>query len=300
MLSIPSKYKPGSHFSSAAPCDVLRQVFSIRPKGRSGVTVFLHPKGRSMRKAIFMLIVIMFSSAQAGVCEEKLLFLTGGISPPLVFEKDNEILGMDVDTIVEFCKPNGIKPEFKAYPLKRTIEMIKNGEGHALFTIFRTAEREEFLRFPLVPINTVRTIIIGLKGSDIQITSLDDLKRIRLGVIDGHKYGLLFDNFEGLNKHPVRDKSVLIRLLAAGNRIDAIINSEAVFEYECRELGYDLNLFKPIYTVAENPVYIGFSKKALGDERAAELAKRFSEYMQEIQENGTLKSIREKYGHITI
>jgi polar amino acid transport system substrate-binding protein len=295
MLSLPDKCEPSRLFSSATPFKVRKQAPCIGCRRRPRAAKLPHPEGISMRKVILTVIMIMFAYVQTGICEERLLFLTGGISPPLVFEQNGKILGMDVDTVIEFCDQNEIKQEFKAYPLKRAIEMMKNGEAHALFTIFRTSEREEILAFPIAPINTVKTVIIGLKESDIKITSLDDVKRIRLGVIGGHKYGPLFDNIEGLNKHPVRDKSILIRLLASGDRVDAIINSEAVFEYECREFGYDSSLFKSLYTVAENPVYIGFSKKALGEERAARLAKRFSDFMNEIQDNGTLEIIREKY-----
>ncbi|MBU0909812.1 MAG: transporter substrate-binding domain-containing protein [Proteobacteria bacterium] len=248
-----------------------------------------------MKRTILILAVLLLGYAPCGICEEKMLFFTGGISPPLVFEKNGRIVGMDVDTVSEFCKYQQITPEFKAYPLKRALEMMKTPDAQGIFTIFRTPEREEFLQFPETPINTVTTVIIGLKGSNVKIGKMDDLKNIKLGVIHGHKYGPLFDNYQGLNKYPVRDKSVLIRLLAAGDRVDAIINSEAVFEYECMEFGYDINRFEKLYTVAENPVYIGFSKKALGDERAAELAEKFSEFMKEIAGNGKLKNMREKY-----
>jgi polar amino acid transport system substrate-binding protein len=250
---------------------------------------------RNMKKYYYLPVVIILACLQPGFCEEKMFFLTGGISPPLVYEKNGQVIGMDVDTVTEFCRNQKITQEFKAYPLKRALEMMKEGEAHGIFTIFRSPEREEFMQFPDTPINTVKTIIIGLQGSDIKIKSMDDLRHIRLGVIEGHKYGPLFDQYEGLNKHPVRNKEILIRLLTAGNRVDAIINSEAVFEYECKEFGYDLKLFKYLYTVAENQVFIGFSKKALGDAHAAELAHRFGNFMQKINKDGTLKKIREKY-----
>lgn len=248
-----------------------------------------------MQRTILLLVVLLLAYAPFGLCAGKMLFLTGGISPPLVFEKNGRIIGMDVDTVSEFCKSQGITPEFKAYPLKRALAMMKTSEAQGIFTIFRNPEREEFLQFPETPINTVRTIIIGLRGNHIKIGRMDDLKNIKIGVVDGHKYGPLFDNYQGLNKYPVRDKSVLIRLLAAGDRVDAIINSEAVFKYECMEFGYDMKMFEKLYTVADNPVYLGFSKKALGEERAAGLAEKFSAFMKEMEENGKLQSLRERY-----
>ena len=45
---------------------------------------------------------------------ESMIFVTGGMSPPYVYEENKAVLGMDLDVVAEFCKKNGITPESKA------------------------------------------------------------------------------------------------------------------------------------------------------------------------------------------
>ncbi|WP_276571904.1 substrate-binding periplasmic protein [Desulfonema magnum] len=214
------------------------------------------------------------------------------MSPPLVYKDKDKLKGMDLDVIVEFCKQNGIRHEFKAFPWKRALMNIKEGEADGIFTLFRTKEREEFLYYPSVPINTVKTVIWARKESGIKIRELNDLKSHSLGVIAGYKYGSQFDNLKELKKTFCDTKEQLIKMLNK-QRFDLAADSEACFKFMCKKIGLEQSKFEIVYVLTQNPVYFAFSK-SLG-ERGAVLAEKFSQFMKLLQENGALEQIRNHY-----
>ncbi len=158
-----------------------------------------------MKKNIVLLLLLASLVFPGLLWAESMIFVTGGMSPPYVYEENKAVLGMDLDVVAEFCKKNGITPEFKAYPWKRALVNVEDGTAHGVFSLFQTKDREEFLYYPTVPVNTIRTVIIARKDRHIKINSLDDLKGKSIGVITEYKYGPEFDSIEGLNKTFCRD-----------------------------------------------------------------------------------------------
>jgi len=224
---------------------------------------------------------------------EDIVFVTGGISPPYVYEEDGQILGMDRDVVAEFCKANGISPEFRALPWKRALNYAERGRSGGIFSLFRSEDREQFLYYPSTPINSVRTVVLSRKDSDFTVRSLDDLKGQLIGVVDGHRYGPEFDNFSGLDKFQCRDKEELIRMLYR-KRVDMIIDSEDVFWHMCRRYGVDTEKFTTLYVIRENPIYVAFSRNAMG-KKGENLAEKFDIFFKKISKNGILNKIRSRY-----
>lgn len=243
-------------------------------------------------KKYTLLIFVTMLFVNVSALAETMTFVTGGMSPPLVY-KDGEVLkGMDLDVITEFCKENGITPKFEAFPWKRALMKVRIGEACGIFTLFRTDERDKFLFYPDAPINVVKTVVWARKGSHIRIRRLDDLKDKSLGVIAGYKYGPEFDSLPGLKKTHCNTKEQMILMLDK-NRFDVAIDSEACFKFMCKELGIRHEEFEPIYVITENMVYVAFSK-FLG-EKGNLLSKKFSQFMPKLKESGRLEQIRERY-----
>ncbi len=246
-------------------------------------------KGKKATVFVFVMVFLIPVCAAA----KQLIFVTGGMSPPLVFEDNNELKGMDVDVIAEFCRQNTVEPKFEVYPWKRALKNIEEGLSDAIFTLFRTEEREKILYFPSVPINTVKTVVWAKKEKGIKISSLDDLKDKSIGVLTEYKYGREFDSMEGLNKTFCINKEQLIKMLDK-NRFDVAIDSEACFKFMCRKFGLEEDRFEIAHVITENPVYIGFSKKNLGQEGEL-LAEKFSRFMKQLEADGELQKIRDSY-----
>lgn len=224
---------------------------------------------------------------------EEMLFVTGGMSPPYSYQKGDAVVGMDVDTVKQFCESKGITAVFRAVPWKRALIEAEQGRAQGIMSMFRTDERENFLYFPDTPVNSVRTVVIGRKGEDVKVNSLDDLEGLRIGVLHAYKYGPEFDNLEGLNKVFCRDKRELITLLDRG-RVAVTMDAADVFNFKVKEYGFDRSKFEFLYQVRENPVFIGFSKAALG-ERGQQLAAEFNAFFNELKDSGKLEEIRKPY-----
>lgn len=224
---------------------------------------------------------------------ETMTFVTGGMSPPLVYEENGKVIGTDVEVVKKFCDQNGIVPNFKAYPWKRALKYAQDGEACAVFSLFRTQDREQFLYYPSEPINSVKTVVIADKKKGFKISSIDDLKGKSLGVLAGYKYGPEFDDRTDLDKTVVNNKEQLLRLLANG-KVDAILNSEAVFYFNCKQYGFDANLFETVHIIRENLIYVGFSKTAL-PEKGQTLAEKFDQFMKGLRESGELERIYQEY-----
>lgn len=223
---------------------------------------------------------------------EEMLFVTGGMSPPLVYEEDGNLKGTDLDVLAAFCESRGIRPVFRAYPLKRAMAMTQENQAQGVFSVMKSSEREAFLVYPATPVNIVKTTVWTRKGTGIAIQSLKDLAGRKVGVILGYKYGPEFDAMSDVDKITVDAKDKLITLLAAG-RLDLTLDSEQCFQFTRAKMGLKAEDFEPVYLISENPVYVAFTRAA--GPRAEQLAGEFDRFMAEITANGRLETIRAKY-----
>lgn len=246
-----------------------------------------------MKKYFILSMMAVLLIPLNALTAERMIFVIGGMSPPLAYEDNSKIVGTDVEVVKEFCRQNNITPEFKVFPWKRALKSLKDGSVHAMFSLLRTKEREEFLYYPSTPINMVRTVVIARKKDQIKISGINDLKDKKIGVIDGYKYGAEFDTLSGLDKILLNDKKQMIFLLDK-ERVDVILDSESIFNFNCKKFGFDRNKFKVVYLVRENPLYIGFSKSAL-KQKGEDLAKKFTPFLKELKTKGELDKIRNKY-----
>jgi polar amino acid transport system substrate-binding protein len=242
-------------------------------------------------RALAVLAWIGLPAAPASA--EKMIFVTGGMSPPYVYEEDGKIVGMDTEVLTRFLRARGIAPQFRTAPWKRALTEAQQGRVHGIFSLFKSEERDRFLYYPETPVNSVRTVVIGRKADNLAIKGLEDLKGLRVGVLHAYKYGPEFDNFPGLNKLYCRDKRELITLLDR-ERVTVAMDSADVFNFKVKEFGFDRSKFEILHQVRENPVYVAFSKAGLG-ERGRRFAAEFGSFVQELEESGELDKIRSPY-----
>jgi polar amino acid transport system substrate-binding protein len=248
-------------------------------------------KGCKLLRALTALAWIGLPAAPA--LAEKMIFVTGGMSPPYVYEKNDKIVGMDRDVLIRFCESKGIDPAFRSVPWKRALVEARHGRAHGIFSLFRSDEREAFLHYPETPINSVRTVVVGRKADNLTINGLEDLKGLRIGVLHAYKYGPEFDNLAGLDKIYCRDKRELITLLDR-KRVAVTMDAADVFNFKVREYGFDRSKFEFLHLVRKNPVFAAFSKAGLG-ERGRQLASEFSHFFHRLEASGELKTIRNNY-----
>lgn len=204
------------------------------------------------------------------VCFAETIVLVFDSLPPYEYLENGVAKGLNVDIIKSVCKKLGVTPVFREYPWSRAMHMVKNGEADAIFSLYKTKEREEFLLYPTLPLNDETNVIIVPKESTLRAGSLDDMKKWRVGVVQDYSYGEKFDNYAAIFKEASTDNEQLLRKLEGG-RLDAvIINKKVFFNLKADEK------FKIIYTVNTEALYIAFSKKS---KKAQRLVGQFSRHL---------------------
>ena len=108
---------------------------------------------------------------------------------------DSRLEGIAVDLARELFPRLGLTPEVDLFPLKRALDMLREGLADGTMILIRTPERENFLHFT-EPVMTVRGLIWSLADGNrgaVRFDTLEDLKPYRIGVTRGYSYGPEFD-----------------------------------------------------------------------------------------------------------
>ncbi len=245
-------------------------------------------------KRLFVLLimaVLLFHPTDAPATD-KLTFATTEW-PPMTIMKDGELIGIATDIIREVCKRMEIEPEFQVLPWQRAVNYVKTGEVDVLFAPKKTEERTGFLYFCTEPLYMERLVIIARKESRIKAKGLDELKDKVFGVVRGYSYGPVFDSYNDLKTDMCdTDRQLLIKL--DGERMDVAVGEEGNLKFLSRELGGFESRFETVYILSEDPNYVAFSIKALG-EKGKTLAEKFSQIQRHLKEEGIIQKIEDKY-----
>ncbi len=225
------------------------------------------------------------------VLGEEIVFATTQV-PPFVYKENGSWAGIDVDMIREICKQHGLEPEFKDLPWKRGLSDVEKGKVDGMFPLFRTKERIKFMYFPSEYVDTVKTVILVQKGSDIKISSLNDLKDKKIATVAGFSYGPIFDAYTGLKKEECYDMETQAKILDKG-RVMAAVVPHLPFGFISKQLGFH-DKFETAYIISEDHNYVGFSMKLEGD-KGKLLAEKFEQSLRQLREQGVEEKILAKY-----
>lgn len=246
---------------------------------------------KAMRTLAAILVLCTLLLAAPVRAADKLLPIVFEDYPPYEYVEDYQVKGINIDIIREAFSRMGLAPVFEPRPWKRALYQLRQGEILALSSGFKTSEREEFIYYPSEPLAMETNVVAALAVSGAEVTSLEDLRPLRIGVVREYVYGGPFDTMYGLNKIEASSSHQLIDMLLE-QRVDVAIGNRAVFRHIARKLG-KLAHVKFIHEVAAEPLYLMFSR-AHGAE-AEDLARRFGETVRRMRKDGTFQAIRARY-----
>ena len=115
------------------------------------------------------------SSAQAA---DLTLYL--GDNPPFNSFVANRPEGMAVEVMAEVLKRSQLTAENKEVPWARALTTVQVTANHCAYTVGRIPEREAKFHW-LGPIATVQGTLFGLRDRQLQIRSLEDARKYRIG-----------------------------------------------------------------------------------------------------------------------
>lgn len=111
-------------------------------------------------------------------------------SPPLAYEKNNNVTGIGTEIVREGLKRIGVDVNFTIMPWKRALFMARFGEADAIFYAVKNKEREKWFHYPEEPLVVEATVPMRRAGESVVISpDRFHYRHYRLGIGRGYYYG---------------------------------------------------------------------------------------------------------------
>lgn len=213
--------------------------------------------------------------------------------PPYVYLENDKIVGIDVDIALAVLKRIGIKANINLLPWKRSLTLVKNLGADAILSAAITDDRKQFLYFPSEPISSGATVFFQRKPRNIITNGLDGLNGLKVGAMLGYKYCDELDRSPVLlGASRVASLDQIFNMLMS-DRIDLVVESEAVGMYKIKEMGL-LDEISIVNNSSNCSVgnFLAFAKNP----GSKVLAEKFSAELIKFKMTDEYKEILAKYG----
>ncbi|MGE4194774.1 MAG: substrate-binding periplasmic protein [Pseudodesulfovibrio sp.] len=227
---------------------------------------------------------------------DSLRVLTVNEPPANYIDTDGNITGFSVDVAKEIQRRIGDPTPIELLPERRLLSLAENG-SHIVIGISRTPGREHRYHW-ITKLLFKPWILYSYKDNNTHITTLDQAKEVRVGVVNGdvreefaRENG--FKRIDTTNSHLSN-----MRKLMEG-RIDLAFLEPQGVAYECSVNKLELSAFKPRLVPYASEVYI-----AMPRDTDLDLFRRWEEAARDMKRDGTFFAIavtwsmrlRDKYG----
>ncbi|MGD9200821.1 MAG: ABC transporter substrate-binding protein [Chitinispirillia bacterium] len=218
--------------------------------------------------------------------------------PPFNFEQEGNLQGISVDIMGLILKKVDSKLTIKniqLLPWSRGYKDVQNVKNTCLFSTTRTKERENLFKW-VGPIISNKNVLIALKANNIKIRSIDDCKKYKIGVVsdDIGEQLLLKEGFKKEALDRIGGTTAItqsIQKLIRG-RIDMFSYSEAVVQWEIKNLKKNPGDFETVYTLSEGQLYYAFHKET-SDEIISQMQGALDKLKKGAKINGIIKKYTE-------
>lgn len=238
---------------------------------------------------VFFLLVLQPSLLSA----HKLTTANADWPPWRVLEDDGSLSGIDVDILERLSTHLELQLVTKGCGWKRCLNHMKVGESDVMTGLFKTPERENYMKFIDPPYrNENKTCFYINQAKNVKINRFEDLQALTIGVVNEVAYFKQFDNDDAIKKmHKTTDQE-LFRLLKAGH-IDAVIMACVTGDIFLKraEINDEFKHANYVHSVA-HPVYLAISKKSPLITREKDISKA----LQDMLDKGEIKKIMSGYG----
>ena len=213
--------------------------------------------------------------------------------PPYNYPEDGDIKGVSTELVKEVLKRAGIEAEFSCYPWARSYNKAQREANVLIYSIVKTKEREKMFKWISVLIPYEASLFKLKVRSDIQLKSLEEAKKYRIGgIIDDVKAQFLESKgFAKGNLFLVSRNEENVVLLFK-KRIDLVAFDDLTAKDIVSKAGYDFSLVEEAFQLPFDgaDLYMAFSLKT-----SDELVERCKKAFDSIVEDGTYQKIRKKY-----
>lgn len=211
--------------------------------------------------------------------------------PPYEFLDDGEVQGVAVEIVQEVFKRMKVPIKITLYPWDQSLAMIQKGEADAIFTIFKTPEREAYADYSheiLIP--QVVSLFVTKDSHIVFDGDLNKLSTFTFGVVRTVSYGSIFD--DAVKNGVIRNIETSetgeenMKKLLQG-RFDILVSNRygaLAIVKKMNNMDHIKELKPAIQSV---PSYIAFSKKRF----LTSLRDQFDSILRNMKDDGTYENI---------
>ncbi len=245
-----------------------------------------------MKKFAIVLCLALIAFAPAAADTLELVTLQ---YPPYEFEENGEVKGVAIDIINEVFSKMKQPISIKVLPWARAIGMIKSGNADAIFTAYKTAERETFADYSKEVLMPQTISLFVLKESNVAFDGdLSKLGSNSFGVVRKVSYGKSFDGAVKAGTISKVDESKTgvanMEKLLKG-RFDILISNKYGAVQIMNDLGKADMIKELAPEVQSVPSYIAFSKKR----NRAGIRDKFDVILADMKKTGAFDKIIDSY-----
>ncbi len=244
-----------------------------------------------MKKYLFKILLVctlVFSFSISNVIAEPFTIMTEDYAP-FNYKDKGKLTGLSSEVMFEISKRVGHPSKIKILPWSEAYQTIQKKDGHILFSMTRTEQREDLFKW-VGPIAPNKWVFYAKKGSGLNIKNLDDARKVaKIGTYkdDAAEIFLKKEGFKNLNS-VVNDDENAAKLIAG--EIDLWIVSELQGVYKTKKSGMDSASLEKVLDVKDTQLYIAFSKNTSESEIA-----KWQKALEDMKADGTYQKIMSKY-----
>jgi len=238
-----------------------------------------------MKKSLIIFFILLSNFALA----EEITIYTESF-PPLNFKKDGKITGFATELVQEILKRTKVKANIQLVPWKRGYHLALTKKNTMIYSIVKTDSRTKLFKW-VGPIYPRRTALFKLKkNQDIQVKSLEEAKKIKVGVVKGYAntQWLVKNGFTKLD-YAINDNNNVKKFFAG--RFPFIVGTDLTFQSRLKKLGHhEREVERVIILEDKDQQFLGFNL-----ETPDSLVDKFQKSFMELKKDGFYKKIKEKY-----
>jgi len=227
----------------------------------------------------FCLTLIFLTGCSDNKSSNEIKVAVSPNSPPMLFEQNKKIQGVDLDIFEGYCKSRGCTLKITPYDWQGMLGAVSSGQAEVAFSgISITDKRKEAMDFSQ-PYYDNAWHLVSLKTRNIKITDLSELKKYSIGYPRGMAYNDLIKNelepkgYYSLSQVKLYPSySEAMTDLQNGN-LDLAFIEEPVFANF---------LFKLKLPVESAYVFTGFDKLGFAFKKGSARRDDFDKYLKEI------------------
>ena len=129
----------------------------------------------------FWFFPLLFFFLTFGQARSEHLVVFTEISPPYQTLNGDNVSGLATDRVRELLDSAGLAAEFFAYPWARSYELAKSTPGALIYSIARTAERNQYFHW-IAPVARFKLAFMSLASRNVTLGDRDALTRYSIAV----------------------------------------------------------------------------------------------------------------------